>query len=168
METHHADCTEVWLRIRKVRADMELVTIGDALDGALCFGWIDGQRLSLDAQSFLQRYSPRRPRSSWSRINVEKVERLADEGRMRPSGIVQIEAAKADGRWALAYERQSTAEVPADLENALEGSPRARANFTELGKSERYAVVLPLLKAHTTEERERVLSRVVDRLASGN
>lgn len=166
LETYHADRMEAWLRIRRVRADLELIAIGDALDGALCFGWIDGQRLSFDDQSFLQRYSPRRSRSPWSRINIEKVESLATDGRIRPSGSAQIEAAKADGRWGVAYERQSTVKVPTDLENALEMSPKARAGFIRLGKSERYAVMLPLLKARTPEERERVLARVLNRLAS--
>lgn len=124
LETYHADRMEAWLRIRRVRADLELIAIGDALDGALCFG------------------------------------------RIRPSGSAQIEAAKADGRWGVAYERQSTVKVPTDLENALEMSPKARAGFIRLGKSERYAVMLPLLKARTPEERERVLARVLNRLAS--
>lgn len=167
LETYRVDGTKAWLRIRRARADLELVAIGDALDGALCFGWIDGQRLSFDDQSFLQRYSPRHPRSPWSRINVEKVERLVAGGRIRPSGIAQIEAAKADGRWGVAYERQSMAEAPADLEN-VSRVPQSTRKVYQDRKSERYAAMLSLLKARTPEERERGLARVANLLEPGN
>jgi uncharacterized protein YdeI (YjbR/CyaY-like superfamily) len=159
------DRTEAWLRIAKRHSGIATITISDALDGALCFGWIDGQRRSLDDVSFLQRYSRRRPRSSWSQVNVAKVEALAAAGRMRRGGLAEVEAARADGRWAAAYEPQRTAEVPADLAAALAADPAARAVFEGLGRSERYAVILPLLKARTEAARATALARELARLA---
>ncbi|MCW0216529.1 MAG: YdeI/OmpD-associated family protein [Pseudonocardia sp.] len=159
------DRSAAWLRIARRRSGLATITISDALDGALCFGWIDGQRRSLDDVSFLQRYSRRRPRSSWSRVNVAKVEALTAAGRMRPGGLAEVDAAKADGRWAAAYEPQRTAEVPADLAAALAADPAAGAAFEGLGRSERYAVILPLLKARTESARATVLARATARLA---
>jgi uncharacterized protein YdeI (YjbR/CyaY-like superfamily) len=163
---HHEDQTQAWLRIAKRHSGMLLVTIAEALDVALCFGWIDGQRKALDDVSFLQRYSRRRPRSSWSKVNVAKVEALTAAGRMQPAGLAEVAAAKADGRWELAYESQRTAEVPPDLAAALAADPRANSAFASLGRSERYAVILPLLKARTAATRATVLDRVVARLAA--
>lgn len=164
LETHHADQNDAWVRIGKRHSGLSLLGIADALDAALCYGWIDGQRRAYDADSFLQRYSRRRPTSSWSKVNVEKVEALHSAGRMRPAGIAEVQAAKADGRWAAAYEPQRTATPPADLAEALTVRPRARASFESLGRSGRYAAILPLLKARTPEARQRALARVVERL----
>ena len=161
----HGERTEAWLRIGKRHSGMALLTITDALDVALCYGWIDGQRKSLDDVSFLQRYSRRRPKSSWSRVNVEKVEALIAADRMRPAGLAEVAAAKADGRWDAAYEPQRTAEVPADLAVALAGNAGAKAAFERLGRSARYLVILSLLKARTPETRARALERAVARLA---
>jgi uncharacterized protein YdeI (YjbR/CyaY-like superfamily) len=133
---------------------------------ALCYGWIDGQRRAHDDVSFLQRFSRRRPRSSWSKVNVAKVEALMAAGRMRPAGLAEVAAAKADGRWEAAYESQRTAAVPPDLAAALAGNSRANAAFERLGRSARYAVILPLLKARTPETRARILARAVARLAA--
>ena len=129
LEAHHDEDGEVWLRIAKKGSGLTSISISDALDGALCFGWIDGQRRRLDDVSFLQRYCPRRARSSWSQVNVDKVERLIAAGRMRPSGMAEVEAARADGRWAAAYESQRTAETPADLAAALAQDDAARAAY---------------------------------------
>jgi uncharacterized protein YdeI (YjbR/CyaY-like superfamily) len=161
---HEAAQSSAWLRIAKSRSGLALISIGDALDVALCHGWIDGQRKGLDEVSFLQRYSRRRPRSSWSRVNVGKVEALLAAGRMRPSGLAEVEVAKADGRWDAAYQSQRTAETPPDLLAALAADPRARAAFDALGKTEQYAVILPVLKARTSEARARVVAREVARL----
>ncbi len=166
LEEHHESASEVWLRIAKKNSGLGSLSIGDALDGALCFGWIDGQRKGLDEKSFLQRYCPRRARSSWSQVNVEKVARLTAEGRMRPSGLAEVEAARADGRWDAAYERQSTAQVPDVLAAALAGDEVARAAFERLGRSERYAVFLPILKATTPGAREREVARALSRLSA--
>jgi uncharacterized protein YdeI (YjbR/CyaY-like superfamily) len=133
---------------------------------ALCYGWIDGQRRAHDDVSFLQRFSRRRPRSSWSKVNVAKVEALMAAGRMRPAGLAEVAAAKADGRWEAAYESQRNAAVPPDLAAALAGNSRANAAFERLGRSARYAVILPLLKARTPETRARILARAVARLAA--
>lgn len=165
LSAHHGSHPEAWLRIGKRHAGIALIGITEALDVALCYGWIDGQRTSYDGESFLQRYSRRRPRSSWSQVNVAKVEALTAAGQMRPAGLAEVAAARADGRWEGAYERQSTAEPPPDLLAALAADPRASAAFEALGRSERYAVILPLLKARTQEARARTLARAVQRLA---
>jgi uncharacterized protein YdeI (YjbR/CyaY-like superfamily) len=164
LEAHHDTAPEAWLRIAKRGSSLATIAIGDALDGALCFGWIDGQRRGLDDVSFLQRYCPRRARSSWSQVNVEKVARLIEAGRMRPSGLAEVERARADGRWEAAYERQSTAAVPADLAAAVAADPVAAATFESLGKSERYVVFLPILKATTPAARAKAVARAVDGL----
>jgi uncharacterized protein YdeI (YjbR/CyaY-like superfamily) len=163
LAAQHELRSEAWLRIGKRRSGVELIAIGEALDVALCFGWIDGQRRSHDDVSFLQRYSRRRPTSSWSQVNVAKAEALMAAGRMRPAGLAEVAAAKADGRWDAAYEPQRTATVPPDLEAALAGD--AAAAFERLGRSERYAVILPLLKARTPEARAKLVARAVARLA---
>ena len=157
---------EAWLRIAKRHSGIPTITIAEALDVALCYGWIDGQRKAHDDVSFLQRYSRRRPRSSWSQVNVAKVEALIAAGRMRPAGLAEVAAAEADGRWVAAYEPQRTAAVPPDLAAALAGNARANAAFERLGRSDRYAVILPLLKARTPETRARVLARAVVQLAA--
>jgi uncharacterized protein YdeI (YjbR/CyaY-like superfamily) len=164
LEEHHATAPEAWLRIAKKGSGLASVSIGEALDGALCFGWIDGQRRGLDAVSFLQRYCPRRARSSWSQVNVEKVARLTAAGRMRPAGQAEVDAARADGRWDAAYERQSTATVPDDLADALAADPVAAAAFEALGRSERYAVMLPVLKATSPSARAHQVARAVVQL----
>lgn len=166
LEAQHGEQTEAWLRIAKRHSGIATVTISEALDVALCYGWIDGQRKSYDDVSFLQRYSRRRRTSSWSQVNVAKAEALIAAGRMRPAGLAEIEAAKADGRWDAAYEPQRTAEVPPDLAAALAGDPAAHAAFERLGRSGRYAVILPLLKARTPETRAKILAKAVARLAA--
>jgi uncharacterized protein YdeI (YjbR/CyaY-like superfamily) len=162
---NHESQTEAWLRIGKAKSAESRLRIADALDVALCFGWIDGQRRSNDDVSFLQRYCRRRPTSSWSKINVAKVEVLTAAGRMRDAGLAEVAAAKADGRWEAAYESQRLAEVPADLAAALEANEAAKATFDRMGRSERYLVIMTLLKARTPATRQRVLDRSIERLA---
>ncbi len=166
LEGRHSESTEAWLRIGKKNSGMALLSITDALDGALCFGWIDGHRRGLDDVSFLQRYSPRRKRSSWSQVNVAKIEALVAAGRMRPAGLAEVELARADGRWQSAYQSQRTAETPSDLVAALASNPVAAAAFDGLGKTERYAVILPILKARTPAARSRVLAQAIARLST--
>ncbi|HVD29886.1 MAG TPA: YdeI/OmpD-associated family protein, partial [Mycobacteriales bacterium] len=134
----------VWLTIAKKGSAAVTITAAEAGDVAICHGWIDGQRRGLDATHFLQRYSPRRPGSPWSQVNVERVAALEATGRMRPAGRAQVAAAKADGRWAAAYPPQRTAAVPDDLAAALAGSDRARAAYEALSRGDRYVVFLPL------------------------
>lgn len=161
LERHHADRPEAWLRIAKSRSAIPGISITAALDGALCFGWIDGQRRTNDDESFLQRFSPRRPTSSWSQINVEKFAALEAAGRVRPAGHAVVEAAKADGRWDAAYERQRTAEVPDDLAAALAGDAVAAEAFAKLSRTDRYLIILGLLKARTPERRAELVVRAV-------
>ncbi|MDR7085812.1 uncharacterized protein YdeI (YjbR/CyaY-like superfamily) [Aeromicrobium panaciterrae] len=165
LEQNREDHTEAWLRIAKKNSGLQTISISDALDVALTHGWIDGQRRSNDEVSFLQRYCPRRPTSSWSQVNVQKVEALTADGRMRPGGIAEVEKAKADGRWDAAYESQANAEPPPDLVAALEGNPKAKAAFEALGRTERYAIILQLLKARTSEGRAKILDREVSKLS---
>ncbi|MEV0645363.1 YdeI/OmpD-associated family protein [Phytomonospora sp. NPDC050363] len=164
LEAHAGDSTGVWLKIAKKGKGGTSVTLSDALDAALCFGWIDSIRKSCDEEYYLQKYSPRRPRGSWSRINVDRVAELTAAGRMRPAGTAEVERAKADGRWAAAYESQAKATVPADLAEALAADPVAAEGFGALGKTERYAVILELAKARTAERRGVVLGRALGRL----
>jgi uncharacterized protein YdeI (YjbR/CyaY-like superfamily) len=165
LEQNQGDHADAWLRIAKKNSGLKTIEISDALDVALCHGWIDGQRRGNDEVSFLQRYCPRRPRSSWSQVNVAKVEVLMTAGRMRPTGIAEVELAKADGRWNAAYEPQSTAEVPLDLVSVLEANAAAKVAFEALGRSERYAIILQLLKARTPEGRAKILAREVSKLS---
>ena len=166
LAAQHGMQAEAWLRIAKRNSGIALITIAEALDVALCFGWIDGQRKAHDDVSFLQRYSRRRPTSSRSKVNVAKVEALMAAGRMRPAGFAEVAAAKADGRWAAAYESQRAAAVPPDLAAALAGNAGANAAFERLGRSDRYAVILPLLKARSPDTRARLLALAVARLAA--
>ncbi|WAU84688.1 YdeI/OmpD-associated family protein [Streptomyces sp. Qhu-G9] len=157
----------VWLKIAKKGSGLPSITVTEALDVALCHGWIDGQRRGLDASYYLQKYTPRRPGSLWSMVNVRKVEALTAAGRMRPSGLAEVAAAQADGRWDAAYESQRTATVPDDLAAALDRSPRAKAFFDGLGRTDRYLVILGLLKARTPEGRAARLGKAVAGLEAG-
>jgi uncharacterized protein YdeI (YjbR/CyaY-like superfamily) len=161
---HHGERSDAWLRIGKKSAEPHRLRIGDALEVALCFGWIDGHRKGYDEVSFLQRYSRRTRRSPWSAINAAKAEALIADGRMRPAGLAEIEAAREDGRWESAYESQRTAEVPDDLAAALRADAGAAAAFESLGRTERYAIILKLLKARSPDARERLLGKAVEDL----
>ncbi|WP_327712700.1 YdeI/OmpD-associated family protein [Streptomyces sp. NBC_00464] len=167
LEQHHADRTGLWLKIAKRNSGVESVSAAEVIDSVLCFGWIDGQRKSFDEVYYLQRITPRRRRSVWSQINVEKVEALLAAGRMRESGLAEVEAARSDGRWAAAYLSQSKATVPADLAAALEADEPARLFFEGLGGSDRYLVLLRLMTATTPEVRAARLQKAVASLAAG-
>jgi uncharacterized protein YdeI (YjbR/CyaY-like superfamily) len=158
----------IWLKIGKKGSGVVALSAEAAGDVAISHGWIDGQRRSLDATHFLQRFSPRRPGSPWSLVNVARVEALEAAGRMHPSGRVQVAAAKADGRWAAAYAPQRTAVVPEDLTAALATNDRARAAFDSLGRSDRYGLYLPLLKARTPQARAKALRRAIATLEAAN
>jgi uncharacterized protein YdeI (YjbR/CyaY-like superfamily) len=159
LEKNHAKADEVWLVVAKKHADG--LHIVDALDVALCFGWIDGVRRAHDEDSFLQRYSPRRAGSSWSKINVDKVAVLTAAGRMRSSGHAQVELAKSDGRWQAAYIGQRDFTVPADVLAALKSK---RAAFAKLEKGAQYLALLPVLKATTPKLRATRIERFVKHL----
>ncbi|MER7111327.1 YdeI/OmpD-associated family protein [Streptomyces sp. NPDC000229] len=157
---------DAWLKIAKKGSPIVSVTATEALEVALCYGWIDSHRRSCDEDFFLQRYSPRRRGSSWSRVNVERVERLTASGRMRPPGLAEVAAAQADGRWAAAYTAQRDATVPPDLAQALAARPEAAAHFETLDKTGRYQVILPLLKARTPAGRASRLEKAISGLLS--
>ncbi len=165
LAAHHAQSPGIWLLIAKKNAAQSLITIGEALDVALCYGWIDSQRKGNDAQTYLQRYSPRRAKSPWSRLNVERVVELTEAGRMKAGGRAEIAAAKADGRWAVAYEPQRKAGLPEDLAEALSGNAKAAAAFAALDRTGQYALILPLLKATTPEVRLARVRKAIARLA---
>jgi uncharacterized protein YdeI (YjbR/CyaY-like superfamily) len=158
---HHAG---VWLKIAKRGTGIPSLTDDEAVDVGLCYGWISGQRKSFNEAYYLQKYVPRRPRSRWSQVNVAKVEQLIAAHRMRPSGLAEVEAAKADGRWAAAYESQRNATIPPDLAGALTLSPKAARTFDALGKTQRYTVIHKLLTARTTAARAAQLDRAVTAL----
>ncbi len=163
----HAHAAGAWVQIAKKDSGIATVTYAEALDVALCFGWIDGQKRGFDATWFLQRFTPRKPRSRWSKINTEHVARLTAEGRMRPAGLAQVEAARADGRWEAAYEGQRTATVPDDLQAALDANPSAAAFFATLRGANRYAVLYRVQDAKRPETRARRIERFVAMLARG-
>ena len=165
LATHHTEPGGVWLKIAKKGSGVKTLTITEALDVALCFGWIDSQRKGLDDRHYLQRYSARRATSPWSQVNVEKVEALIEAGRMQPPGQAAIDAAKADGRWDAAYVRQSEATIPDDLAIALAADDRARSAFEALDRTGQYALFLRLMKARTVARRAAELERIVEQLS---
>jgi uncharacterized protein YdeI (YjbR/CyaY-like superfamily) len=167
LEHNHAVSDGVWIKIAKKGTGIESVRYPEVLESALCFGWIDGRREALDERYFLQRYTPRRPRSKWSRINREKAERLIAEGRMRPAGVAEVERAKADGRWEAAYESQSSSAVPDDLQRELDARPNAKAFFDGLSSQNRYAILYRLEDAKRPETRARRLAKFVAMLEAG-
>ena len=164
---HHDRETEIWVRIYKKGSGVPTVTHAEALDVALCWGWIDGIRKSLDEESFLQRFSPRRKRSIWSQVNREHVARLVAEGRMREPGQREVDAAKADGRWDAAYapiRSASEASIPADLRAAIEASPRARAVFRTLNRVNLFALAFRTNNMKTAAGRKRKIAELVKML----
>jgi uncharacterized protein YdeI (YjbR/CyaY-like superfamily) len=170
MRRNHAREREVWLRIFKKGSGRPSITIAEALDVVLCWGWIDGIRKSFDDRSYLQRYTPRRPKSIWSQINREHVARLTKAGRMTPHGQRQVDAAKADGRWDSAYAPMRDASdenFPGDLRAAIEASPRARQTFQSLGRHNRYALVFRTNTMKTLAGRARKIAALVDMLERG-
>lgn len=164
---HHATATGVWIKCAKKSSGLASVTPPEALDIALCYGWIDATRRGLDETYFLQRYAPRASRSKWSKINREKVAELIDQGRMKPAGLREIERAKADGRWEAAYDAQSKATVPEDLERAFAKSKAARAFFATLDSRNRFAVLHRVQTAKKPETRARRIATFVEMLAEG-
>jgi uncharacterized protein YdeI (YjbR/CyaY-like superfamily) len=167
LEQNHESSDGFWLQVAKKGSGEVGVTYAEALELALCFGWIDSQKRGLDEKFFLQRFTPRRPRGKWSRINRDKVEALIAAGAMRPTGLAEVDAAKADGRWEAAYEGQRTAKVPDDLQRELDTSPAAAEFFAGLDSANRYAVIYRLNDAKKAETRERRLRKFVAMLERG-
>lgn len=167
LKKNHAVSGGLWLKIAKRGANEPSVTYPEAVEIALCWGWIDGQKKGLDDQHFLQRFTPRRPRSLWSKINVDKAVALIEAGRMQAPGLAQIEAAKADGRWAQAYDGARTSAVPEDLLAALKAEPGAQAFFATIDAANRYAVLWRIRTAVKAETRARRITQLVEMLARG-
>lgn len=160
-DENHATSREIWLRLAKKNSGVQSVSRSEALDAALCFGWIDGQAAPLDDQFWLQRFTPRRPKSKWSLINCKKVTDLAAQGRMRPAGLKEIEAAKRDGRWERAYASPKDMTVPDDLQKRLDENPKAREFFANLNSRNRYAILYRILDAKKEETRARRIEQFV-------
>jgi uncharacterized protein YdeI (YjbR/CyaY-like superfamily) len=167
LEANHASSDGIWLKIAKKGSEVPTVTYGEALELALCFGWIDSQKRGCDEVYFLQRFTPRRPGGKWSRINREKAEGLIAAGAMRPAGLAEVEAAKADGRWDAAYASQRNAKVPDDLQRELDRSKAAADFFAALDGANRYAILYRLEDAKKPETRERRLRKFVAMLERG-
>ncbi|MGO8960755.1 MAG: YdeI/OmpD-associated family protein [Streptosporangiaceae bacterium] len=165
LEAEHARSAGVWLKLARRDAPEPSVSYADALDVALCFGWIDAQTRGLDNQYWLKRFTPRRPRSKWSKINTDKATELIAAGRMRPAGLAEVERAKADGRWAAAYAGQRTIEVPADLAQALAANPAAADFFITISSINRYAILYRLSTVKRQETRVRKITQFVQMLA---
>ena len=167
LEANHGDSPGLWLKIAKKGSGVASVSYAEALELALCFGWIDSQKRGCDEIFFLQRFTPRRPRGKWSQINREAAEGLIAAGRMRPAGLAEVEAAKADGRWQAAYAGQRAAQVPDDLQRELDANPAAREFFAGLDSANRYAIVYRLNDARKPETRERRLRKFITMLERG-
>ncbi len=168
LRERHATADEVWIKIHKVGSGLPSITPKEAIDVVLCWGWIDAIRKRFDDTSYLQRYVPRRPKSVWSRINVENVARLIDEGRMTEHGLAQVEAAKVDGRWERAYAGSKDMEFPADLAAAIAAVPEAQATFERLTSQNRYAMAHRLGQLKTDEARRKRVAVYVEMLRAGD
>jgi uncharacterized protein YdeI (YjbR/CyaY-like superfamily) len=164
LATNHATSEGVWIKFAKKGSEIESVDHAQALESALCYGWIDGQARAVDDRFFLQRFTPRRARSTWSRVNTEKAEGLERGGRMKPAGLAEMERARADGRWDAAYEPPSSIAVPDDLQRELNANPTAREFFATLESRNRYAILYRLQDAKTAETRARRLEKFVSML----
>lgn len=168
LQEHHGDDRGVWLTLaRKGAAAPTSLTYDEALEEALCHGWIDGQLRGGDGDSYRQRFTPRTARSGWSKRNVAIAERMIAEGRMQPSGLAAVERAKADGRWDAAYAGPASIEVPTDLAAALDSQPAARSMFEKLNRRNRYAVLYRIETAKRPETRSRRIEQFVAMLARG-
>lgn len=166
LHEHHTQPAGVWLQIAKKGAGTSSVSYAEALEIALCYGWIDGQKRSYDEKFFLQRFTPRRSKSIWSKINTEHVARLIAEGRMQPAGLREVEAAKQDGRWEAAYQSQSGLVVPPeDFQAELDKNPQARDFFTTLNSVNRYAIYFRIQNAKKPETRQRRIQQFITMLA---
>jgi uncharacterized protein YdeI (YjbR/CyaY-like superfamily) len=162
---NHAVSRGIWLRLRKKSPGIVALDYAQALDVALCYGWIDGQKGKFDDQWWLQRFTPRKPRSKWSKVNRDKVAALIEQGRMHPPGQAEVDRAKADGRWEAAYDGAKTATVPDDLTAALDADPAAAAFFETLDRQNRYAILYRIQDAKKAETRARRIEKYVAMLA---
>jgi uncharacterized protein YdeI (YjbR/CyaY-like superfamily) len=166
LDGHHADTDGVWVRMYKKGIEIATVTYAEALDDALCYGWIDGQRKGFDEQSYIQKFTPRRKGSLWSKRNIEYVARLTDAGLMVPAGQVEVDAAKADGRWAAAYDKPSEMKPTPEFLAELHKFPEAKEFYESLNKTNKYAIAWRLQTAKTEVTRLRRQEKLLEMLKS--
>jgi uncharacterized protein YdeI (YjbR/CyaY-like superfamily) len=167
LEENHASSQGVWLKHAKKDGGKQSVSYQEALDVALCFGWIDGQKNKLDDEYWLQKFTPRRKKSVWSQINREKATKLIEGGKMREGGLREVEAAKQDGRWDAAYEPASKLTIPDDVQGALDANPTAKAFWEQLNKTNRYAMLYRIQNVKKAETRQRKIAEFVQMLVEG-
>jgi uncharacterized protein YdeI (YjbR/CyaY-like superfamily) len=167
LSENHTLQNGVWLRIFKKDSSKTSITYAQALDEALCYGWIDGQKNKYDEQSWLQKFTPRRKRSIWSKVNTQHVERLIKDGKMKEAGLKEIEAAQKDGRWQQAYDSHKNMTIPEDFLNQLEKDAKAKAFFETLNKTNKYSIAFQLQTAKKPETREKRMKTILERLAKG-
>lgn len=167
LEKQHSSSDGIWIKIAKKASGIPTVTYAEAVEVALCYGWIDGQMKRVDDDYFVQKFTPRRARSKWSKVNIGKVEELIAAGKMKPAGLAEIERAKTDGRWDAAYDSPRTATVPPELEEALEKQPAAKETFGTLTSSQRYSILYSIQDAKRPETRARRITKFVEMLARG-
>jgi uncharacterized protein YdeI (YjbR/CyaY-like superfamily) len=165
LEEHHADSKGIWLKIAKKGTNIPSVDYPQALESAICYGWIDGQKAALDEAYWLQKFTPRGPKSSWSKLNRDKAQALIAAGKMQPAGLKQVELAQADGRWGRAYASQSQITVPPDLQSELDKNPAARDFFDTLDSHNRYAILYRIQTAKKPQTRAARISRFVEMLS---
>ncbi len=164
---NHDKADEVWIKIHKVDSGLKSITPKEAIDVVLCWGWIDGQRKGFDDRSFLQRYSPRSKKGTWSQINVDNVARLIKEGMMTEHGLTHVEAAKADGRWDRAYKSGKDMKIPADLQVAIDAEPKAKAMLAKLSEQNRFALAFRTHNMKTEAGRKKKIDTFVEMLKRG-
>lgn len=167
LEKNYTETSGIWLRLYKKNSDITSITHDEALDEALCYGWIDGQVKPYDEKSWLQKFTPRRARSMWSKKNREHVARLTATGKMKPAGLQEVERAKADGRWESAYDSPSSMTIPDDFLKELFKNPKTEAFFKTLNKTNTYAIVWRLQTAKKPETRARRMKAILEMLAKG-
>ncbi|HEU4436249.1 MAG TPA: YdeI/OmpD-associated family protein [candidate division Zixibacteria bacterium] len=167
LEKNHAKSMGIWLRFFKKGSGIPSVTYAEALDEALCYGWIDSQLQKYDELSYLQKFTPRRAKSIWSKRNIEHVARLVKEGRMQPAGKKEMEAARTDGRWEIAYDSSGTMEVPADFLKEISKDKKVKAFFDSLNRANTYAIAWRLQTAKRAETRERRMKTLLEMLKAG-
>lgn len=167
LHAHHADTPGVWLKIAKKTSGIESVDRKQALNVALCYGWIDGQAKPVDEQYYLQKFTPRRARSMWSKVNIGLVTKLIDDGKMQPAGQAAIDEAKADGRWGAAYDPPSTATVPPEFTEALNAHPKAAAFYETLNKTNKFAIAWRIQTARKEETKQRRIEKIIAMLENG-
>lgn len=167
LEAEHGASGGIWIKLAKKGSGVPSIAFAEALESALCYGWIDSQAASLDDRFYLQRFTPRRARSKWSKINRDKIAELTRQGRMKSAGLEQVELAKADGRWDAAYSSPANMEIPVDLQEALERNANAAEFFATLNRSNRYAIIYQLEDAKKPETRVRRLEKFMGMLERG-